>query len=649
MEIAIAAALIAWLITSAVDRAKAEYGHERDRHLKQIQKDHPDWSPRRQQRLAKHRARGYWAHEIGAGFPTMRSAFKENRELARVERAEAEAAGAKRWAEYRKRLEAAQAEREKYVADQVKQDPATDKAGARKAWFDRHKLAGALRAGATATKLELGGNVRPTTDQPHRPPQVSPPDETPSPGREGHTRRVGDPADPDAPRVPCAHCGTRDGDRYMRLGSLVCEGCLDLARAREDLRDAQEEQSGEGYRSRLEQRAERLASEQERRRAATGWEAPGAPQTGKRPAMARCATCNTPVDKLYPSGGIAVCTDCLTLANSRARLSEAREDAAFHQSQVAASTTDSDRTHYQGLVNEARQRATRAEQECRDGLRAAETRRAAARASNGQAGAQPEAGGQAPHAASPPAPGGSDLGGEEQPAAELLHERPGLAPDLRKGMSPEEAAAHNRSLPAETRQRITELNERVAAAPTAERRFTPTSDQLAALYETYGHAPDEARRLADDHVRRGIELYAPKPPETGADAGTAQPAAGADTAQAEPSDAPPPAEAGANESTDGTGGQMEAPNIDAAHANASGLSSQLGTVSAGLEQMEADLIAGGLDNDQGAMEKFAAAKESVLNAQAASTGFVGELGKHAAGQEYANSGHAAKTDFLKSN
>lgn len=94
---------------------------------------------------------------------------------------------------------------------------------------------------------------------------------------------------------------------------------------------------------------------------------------------------------------------------------------------------------------------------------------------------------------------------------------------------------------------------------------------------------------------------------------------------------------------------MEAPNIDAAHANASGLSSQLGTVSAGLEQMEADLIAGGLDNDQGAMEKFAAAKESVLNAQAASTGFVGELGKHAAGQEYANSGHAAKTDFLKSN
>lgn len=91
---------------------------------------------------------------------------------------------------------------------------------------------------------------------------------------------------------------------------------------------------------------------------------------------------------------------------------------------------------------------------------------------------------------------------------------------------------------------------------------------------------------------------------------------------------------------------MEAPNIETARANATSVAAQIGVVAAGCEQMEADLLAGGLGNDQAALAKFAAAKEALLTAQAAFTEFVTELNKHAAGEEYANTGHAAKTEFL---
>lgn len=66
------------------------------------------------------------------------------------------------------------------------------------------------------------------------------------------------------------------------------------------------------------------------------------------------------------------------------------------------------------------------------------------------------------------------------------------------------------------------------------------------------------------------------------------------------------------------------------------------------EQLENDLIAGGLRLDQATM---AAVRHAVGQLEAASASWdrvTAELGKHAQGEEYAASGHAASTGFLGS-
>lgn len=326
----IAVALIVWALKAAVDRGQQEYGHVRDKHLGQIQRDHPDWSPRRQRRLAKHRARGYWAHQIGNGFPDMRGAFKENRELAKVERAEAEAAGAKRWADYRKRLEAAHAEREKYVADKVAADPDTDKAAARKSWFDRHKLSQALRAGATATKLELkqqpAGPVNPDAGDTDKPTTPADPPAGPQPSAtkpQNHTPN-GRTSDAAKPARVCFICGdpTIDGSRF-------CAACADQIRLEKRIdglkqfRDATVGEERELKNAEIRDAERRLADLEkaaDARRAANGRRPRPASREADPQASdgQRCQRCNAPASRLYPDQGEAVCGDCIDLAHADA-------------------------------------------------------------------------------------------------------------------------------------------------------------------------------------------------------------------------------------------------------------------------------------------------------------------------------------------
>lgn len=335
-----AAIIITVCLYWAVSRSRAEYGHVRDKHLGQIQRDHPDWSPRRQRRLAKHRARGYWAHQIGNGFPDMRNAFRENRELAKVERAEAEAAGAKRWADYRRRLEAAHAEREKYVAEQVSKDPAADKTAARKAWFDRRKLGGALRTGIYAAKIDLkNGDGRPAPAAPAATaPGVNGPDGEKSAARKPDAGTAHPEATPStAPRTGTGterrasrRCATCDAPVSGR--EFLCTGCTELAELTARIRDLKTRRDAATEPAERERVMAELIKARQRRndlhRAMEARKANGGrvPESAKEPAKAdegpsadqRCQRCNTPASRLYPHQGAAICGDCIDLANARA-------------------------------------------------------------------------------------------------------------------------------------------------------------------------------------------------------------------------------------------------------------------------------------------------------------------------------------------
>ena len=93
---------------------------------------------------------------------------------------------------------------------------------------------------------------------------------------------------------------------------------------------------------------------------------------------------------------------------------------------------------------------------------------------------------------------------------------------------------------------------------------------------------------------------------------------------------------------------MEAPNLDAARAALNAKATAYRTDASGTEQLTADMIAGGMAADQDTMNHIAAMNEALATAAAHADAASGGLGKHQAGQEYANSGHAAKTDYLKS-
>jgi hypothetical protein len=97
------------------------------------------------------------------------------------------------------------------------------------------------------------------------------------------------------------------------------------------------------------------------------------------------------------------------------------------------------------------------------------------------------------------------------------------------------------------------------------------------------------------------------------------------------------------------GETVEAPNIEAARQNAATEVAQLGARVSGWDQMMADLMAGGMGNDPQVMALAAQVQEHLSNAQAAAAAFIARLNAHAAGEEYANSGSAAKTEFLQHN
>lgn len=96
-----------------------------------------------------------------------------------------------------------------------------------------------------------------------------------------------------------------------------------------------------------------------------------------------------------------------------------------------------------------------------------------------------------------------------------------------------------------------------------------------------------------------------------------------------------------------TGGSMEAPNLDAARQAITAAASSAGAITSGLEQVIADMIAGGMSNDQQTMSRIAAMQEALNDAQAYGSAAVASMGRHASGQEYADTGHAARTEYLK--
>jgi hypothetical protein len=67
-----------------------------------------------------------------------------------------------------------------------------------------------------------------------------------------------------------------------------------------------------------------------------------------------------------------------------------------------------------------------------------------------------------------------------------------------------------------------------------------------------------------------------------------------------------------------------------------------------IEQIIADAIAGDMNKDPEAMGHLASLQEALSNVAAHANAFVDSVNKHASGQEYANSGHAAKTEYLQS-
>lgn len=68
-----------------------------------------------------------------------------------------------------------------------------------------------------------------------------------------------------------------------------------------------------------------------------------------------------------------------------------------------------------------------------------------------------------------------------------------------------------------------------------------------------------------------------------------------------------------------------------------------------IEQIIADVMAAGdLKSDTETMSHLASLQEALSNVHAHAHAFIGSVNKHAAGQEYANTGHAASTEYLKS-
>jgi len=120
MDPLITATLIAWVVIRGWEALKAEWRHTRDRHVTDLGREHPTWSPGRVRRSAWYRAHAWWWGEIGGGFPTWRAAWAENRLVTQLAREKALTEGHARHADLKQAIADVQAERKAAAGD----DPA---------------------------------------------------------------------------------------------------------------------------------------------------------------------------------------------------------------------------------------------------------------------------------------------------------------------------------------------------------------------------------------------------------------------------------------------------------------------------------------------------------------------------------------------
>lgn len=89
-------------------------------------------------------------------------------------------------------------------------------------------------------------------------------------------------------------------------------------------------------------------------------------------------------------------------------------------------------------------------------------------------------------------------------------------------------------------------------------------------------------------------------------------------------------------------------NFDASKAAIGNIGNGVAGFSSTVEQIQADAIAGGLNADTEAMTILSNLQEAIHNVMSLATAYVDNANKHQSGQEYANTGHAANTDYLRS-
>lgn len=89
-------------------------------------------------------------------------------------------------------------------------------------------------------------------------------------------------------------------------------------------------------------------------------------------------------------------------------------------------------------------------------------------------------------------------------------------------------------------------------------------------------------------------------------------------------------------------------NFDASKAAIGNIGEGVASYASRVEQIQADAIAGGLNADTEAMTILSSLQEAIQNVRALASAYVDNANKHQSGQEYANTGHAAKTDYLRS-
>jgi hypothetical protein len=122
MELVLFAIIVSVALHKAWEKGKTEYAHTRDKAAAEFSRAHTGWSPARIQRHARRRARGYWWDQIRHGWPDYRRAHAEARDLAEAERHETDLTFAQRRAELRRRIDAAQAERDRLQREEMERN-----------------------------------------------------------------------------------------------------------------------------------------------------------------------------------------------------------------------------------------------------------------------------------------------------------------------------------------------------------------------------------------------------------------------------------------------------------------------------------------------------------------------------------------------